>query len=88
MSEIRQTQENILARYKGASLIEAGSKPYTMGSLPDRVKGMPKHAQEIWLAAFNSALEQYGDEGRAFAVAQAAVERDYELVDGRWRKKE
>ena len=41
--------------------------PYkTISSLPDSVKNhLPKHAQEIYLAAFNNAWEQYRDpEGR------------------------
>lgn len=33
------------------------------------------HQKEAFLEAFNSALEQYGEEGRAFAVAHAAAKR-------------
>ena len=34
--------------------------------LPDSVKdNLPKHAQEIYKEAFNSAEEQYGEEDRA-----------------------
>lgn len=57
--------------------------------LPDAVKeNLPKHAQEIFLAAFNSAKEQYGEEERAFRVAWSAVKRDYEKGDdGQWHKK-
>src|SRR3990167_5734209 len=38
--------------------------PYpTLDSLPDGVKTMPSHAQNIWQSAFNSAYEQCdGDE--------------------------
>jgi cation transport regulator ChaB len=63
------------------------SKPYTMETLPDRVKAMPKGAQRIWLAAFNSAEEQYENESQWFAVANAAVGNKYHKVDGRWRLK-
>jgi cation transport regulator len=58
--------------------------------LPDSVKHhIPKHAQEIFRAAFNSALEEYSEEERAFRVAWAAVKRDYEKKDdGNWHKKE
>jgi cation transport regulator len=33
------------------------------------------HQKEAFLEAFNSALEQYGEESRAFAVAHAAAQR-------------
>ncbi len=51
--------------------------PYdSLADLPEAVKALPKHAQEIWLAAFNAAYEQYdGDEGKAAAVAWAAVKK-------------
>ena len=64
--------------------------PYkTNAELPERVKShLPEHAQDIFRAAFNNALEQYGDEERAFRVAWSAVERDYEKSeDGRWHRK-
>jgi cation transport regulator len=47
--------------------------------LPDSVKNnLPKHAQEIYKEAFNSAEEQYGEEDRAHRVAWSAVEQKYE----------
>jgi cation transport regulator len=57
--------------------------------LPDTVKyNLPKHGQEIFRAAFNSAEEQYAEEERAFRVAWSAVKRDYEKGDdGHWHKK-
>ncbi len=64
--------------------------PYDKNSdLPDRVKNnLSDHAQDIFREAFNSALDQYKDEDRAFAVAWAAVERGYEKGDdGRWHPK-
>ena len=46
--------------------------------LPDSVKNnLPKHAQEIYKEAFNSAEEQYGEEDRAHRVAWSAVEQKY-----------
>ncbi len=40
------------------------------------------HAQDIYLAAFNNAIEQYGgEESRAHAVAWAAVKEKYEKGD-------
>lgn len=64
--------------------------PYpTIEDLPDSVKDhVPKHAQEIFRAAFNSALEQYEEEETAFKVAWSALKRDYEKAeDGNWHKK-
>lgn len=74
--------------------------PYeTIRSLPDSVRdNLPKHAQEIYKEAFNSAWEQYdkpserrGDASReetAHKVAWSAVKQSYEKnADGRWVEK-
>ncbi len=47
--------------------------------LPESVREhLPKHAQEIYRAAYNSAWEEYNhDETRAHRVAWAAVEKKY-----------
>jgi cation transport regulator len=68
--------------------------------LPDSVReNLPKHAQEIYRSAFNSAWEQYKDsedrrgdstrEETAHQVAWAAVKRKYEKNEqsGRWTEK-
>ncbi len=63
--------------------------PYpTLDSLPDWVKEMPKHAQEIYQAAWNSAFEQYKDEGKAAATAITAVKTKYEKKEDKWVAKE
>ncbi|BAY20278.1 ChaB family protein [Calothrix sp. NIES-2100] len=64
--------------------------PYQqIDDLPDSVRAhLPKHAQEIFLAAFNNALAEYSAEEPAFRVAWSAVKRDYEKGDdGEWHKK-
>jgi len=64
--------------------------PYDkLSDLPNNVKdNLPKHAQEIFQAAFNSASEQYEDESRQFATAWAAVENVYHKNDDeKWVKK-
>lgn len=66
--------------------------PYDrLSDLPDSVKDtLPKHAQEIYRAAFNSAWEEYKhDEPRAHRVAWGAVEHDYAKDEkrGKWHKK-
>jgi cation transport regulator len=49
---------------------------------------LPRHAQEIYKEAFNSAEEQYGEESRAHRVAWSAVENKYYKNDkGNWVEK-
>lgn len=75
--------------------------PYDSNSdLPADVKdALPKHAQEIYREAYNSAWDQYedpedreGDDSReatAHQVAWSAVKNDYEKSDdGKWHKKD
>lgn len=70
--------------------------PYQkLNELPETVKEhLPKHAQEIYLAAYNSAWDEYRDpqdrradasqEETAHRVAWAAVKQKYEKQDDRW----
>lgn len=61
--------------------------PYAVtDDLPPGVRNhLPPHAQEIFLAAFNNAWDEYGgDEARAFRVAWAAVKRQYRKRGDRW----
>ena len=63
--------------------------PYSIENPPEKIRDMPKHAQEIFVAAFNSALEQYKDEGKANATAYAAVKTKFKQDDkGNWIAKE
>lgn len=65
--------------------------PYrTLAELPDGVKVLPKHAQEIYMAAFNSAFKQYeGDEAKSHGTAWAAVKTKYKKNPaGNWVAKE
>ena len=63
--------------------------PYTLVTIPDWVKKMPKGAQEIWVNAFNAAMEQYDDEETAFKIAIAAVKNKYKQNErGEWILKE
>jgi cation transport regulator len=66
--------------------------PYKrISDLPDSVKdNLPKHAQEIYKEAFNSAWDEYDhDEARAHRVAWAAVKNEYEKEEdsGKWKRK-
>jgi cation transport regulator len=65
--------------------------PYTsVNELPEPVKhSLPKHAQEIFKEAFNSAYEkdQGADEVRSFKIAWSAVKKTYEKRDKKWVRK-
>ncbi|MBP7854480.1 ChaB family protein [Candidatus Babeliales bacterium] len=56
--------------------------------LPDSVRNhLPDHAQSIFRKAFNNALKQYENEEQAFAVAWAAVKKEYHKNEqGHWVK--
>jgi len=66
--------------------------PYEkLTDLPDSVRdNLPKHAQEIYRAAYNSAEEQYEEEDRRHRVAWSAVEQKCEKDEdsGEWVEKE
>lgn len=76
--------------------------PYkNLSDLPEAVQEhLPKHGQEIYKEAFNSAWEQYKDaedrrdddtrEETAHKVAWAAVKNVYEKDEktGKWKKKD
>ncbi|MGH8763525.1 MAG: putative cation transport regulator ChaB [Nitrosospira sp.] len=73
--------------------------PYdSLEDLPNTVKNvLPKHAQEIYQAAFNNAWTEYknpadrkGDASReetAHKVAWTAVKQQYEKKDDKWHRK-
>ncbi len=74
--------------------------PYkNISSLPENLqKILPTHAQEIYIKAYNNALEQYKDpekrrgnddlETVAHKVAWAAIEKEYKKDNsGKWIKK-
>lgn len=74
--------------------------PYDkLSDLPDNVRdNLPKHAQEIYQEAYNSAWDEYDDpedrrgdasrEETAHRVAWSAVKSKYEKDDdGNWKRK-
>lgn len=76
--------------------------PYnSLSELPESVRSnLPKHAQEIYMEAYNSAWDQYKDpedrrgdatrEETAHKVAWAAVKQVYEKDEqsGKWTRKQ
>ncbi len=60
--------------------------PYTKKNLPDWVKRMPSHAQDIWMGAFNSSFKKYGEK-RAFKIAISAVKKaGFRKKGDKWSK--
>lgn len=56
-------------------------------NIPKTILRSDKHAQEIWKKAHDSAVETYGEGGRAHRVAYAALKHQYEKKGDRWVKK-
>jgi cation transport regulator len=87
-------------RHRQPVTLEEKSMPYNrLEDLPDNVRNvLPKHAQEIYRAAFNNAWDEYKDpeerrgdasrEETAHKVAWAAVKKEYEKRGDEWRKKD
>ena len=65
------------ARRPASVLLEQEGMPYdSISDLPKaQVDQYSTHQKHAFLEAFNNALEEYKDEGRAFAVAHAAAQR-------------
>ncbi|QEE61047.1 cation transport regulator ChaB [Salinibacterium sp. dk2585] len=55
--------------------------------LPSTLERSPKHAQQIWIKAHDSAVESYGEGERAHRTAFSALKHEYEKVGDRWEKK-
>lgn len=56
--------------------------------LPSTLRRSPEDAQETWIAAHDSAVEQYGEGQRSHRTAYAALKHKYEKVGDRWKAKE
>jgi cation transport regulator len=73
--------------------------PYqSLSALPESAKkNLPRHAQEIYLAAFNNAWDEYSDPGDrrgrasreevAHKVAWAAVKQQSEKTGDTWQRR-
>lgn len=56
--------------------------------LPSTLKRSPKKAQDTYVKAHDSAVEQYGEGRRAHQTAFAAVKHSFEKVGDHWEPKE
>ncbi len=55
--------------------------------LPDTLRRSPAKAGRTWIAAHDSAVEQYGEGRRAHQVAFAALKHSFEKVGDHWEPK-
>jgi cation transport regulator ChaB len=56
--------------------------------MPSTIARSPKHAQEVWSAAHDAAVESYGEGERAHRTAFAALKHQFEKVGDHWEPKE
>jgi cation transport regulator ChaB len=56
--------------------------------LPSTLERSPKDAQQTWIKAHDSAVEQYGEGEQAHRVAFGALKHKYEKVGDHWERKE
>src|SRR3954453_13741560 len=56
--------------------------------LPSTLERSPKKAQDTWVAAHDSAVEEYGEGERAHRPAFAALKHSFEKVGDHWEPKD
>ncbi|MGW0363870.1 ChaB family protein [Streptomyces sp. NPDC002990] len=56
--------------------------------LPSTLERSPEEARRTWIAAHDSAVEQYGEGERAHRVAFSALKHKFEKVADHWERKE
>lgn len=56
--------------------------------LPSTLRRSSEEAQETWISAHDSAVDQYGEGQRAHRTAYSALKHKFEKVGDRWKKKE
>jgi cation transport regulator ChaB len=55
--------------------------------IPGTILRSEKHAQHLWTKARDSALKTYGEGGRGYRVAYAALKHEYEKRGDKWVRK-
>jgi cation transport regulator ChaB len=56
--------------------------------LPSTLERSSKDAQQTWIKAHDSAVDQYGEGERSHRVAYGALKHKYEKVGDHWERKE
>jgi cation transport regulator ChaB len=59
----------------------------TRKDIPETLKRSPKKAKDTYVAAHDSAVEQYGEGERAHRTALSAVKHSFEKVGDHWEPK-
>lgn len=62
--------------------------PREKTEIPSTIERSDRHAQRLWKKAHDSAIKTYGEGGRAYRVAYAALKHEYKKEGDRWVKKE
>lgn len=63
--------------------------PYTKNNPPERIKGLPLKAKNIWISAFNNAFSANNrNEEISNKIAWSAVKKKYKKVNNKWVEKE
>jgi cation transport regulator ChaB len=55
--------------------------------IPQTILRSDTHAQKLWKETHDSAVETYGEGGRAHRVAYASLKHEYEKKGDRWVRK-
>ena len=55
--------------------------------IPSTIERSDDHAQALWSAAHDSAVDSYGEGERAHRTAFAALKHEYEKVGDHWERK-
>ncbi|GCE50875.1 ChaB protein [Thermosporothrix hazakensis] len=55
--------------------------------VPRTIQNSEEYAQRIWEEAHKNAVKTYGEGGRAYRVAYAALKHEYEKQGDRWVRK-
>ncbi|MFI0419234.1 ChaB family protein [Spongiactinospora sp. 9N601] len=55
--------------------------------LPSTLRRSPKEAQETWIKAHDSAVQEYGEGARSHRTAYSALKHSFEKIGDHWERK-
>ena len=67
---------------------EKGEEMPAQETMPSTVRRSSKKAQRTWAKTYDSALEQYGEGGRARRVAMSSLKHSFQKVGDHWEPKD
>lgn len=56
--------------------------------IPSTIRRSPRRAQDTWVKAHDSAVQQYGEGERAHRVAYSALKHSFEKIGDHWEPKD